>query len=256
MLATGVVQVVSHKKATFNTKFGPAYNFSFKMNEVWYQLPFCNPEQPEPLQQGQQLEFMYEVSQNGQYQNNTVNKKSLTVNGMPFADQPMPGGGHQQPPPNQQQGGYQQAPQQRVQPPQQQQQAQAPMRNSKKVPGIAVGMAINNAVALIAGGKVPVGGGTDLLLAIEGVAWDIIQLNDKMNKMVEQGFYPNEQKAPPPQQQIQGGQVPVPPEHPPQQQQASPQQALQQMGGYQQTSSQQAPGNPAGFDDFDDDIPF
>ncbi len=262
-LFQGVVEAVSDKKSVFNTKNGPAYNFNFKCNGNWFQLPFCKPEAPLPLQAGQQVEFMYETTQNGQYTNNTVNKKTLNVNGVPFAEQPMPGGSYQQPPPNQQ---AQQ--QQFQQPPQQQAPAQqAPMRNSKKVPGIAVGMALNNAVALVAAGKVE-NLGMGLLQQIENVAWDILTLNDKMNKMVEQGFYPNEQQAPSqnqirqeqqqppvPQQQTPPFQAPPqqqgPQQAPPQQQQQSQQ---QQQGGYQQQG--QPPGNPPGFADFDDDIPF
>ena len=78
----GIVQAVSNQQKFYQTKQGTCYNASFKMEDnQWYVIPFVNQGMPHPVQQGQQVSFQYEQSQNGQYTNNKVNPKSIQVQG-------------------------------------------------------------------------------------------------------------------------------------------------------------------------------
>lgn len=158
------VQAVSSKQNTFDTKFGPAYHFSFKAEDTWFQIPFVKAGVV-PFGKDSVVTFSYETEQNGQYTNNRVNKKTLEI-GNKVASAPQ-----------------QSAPQAQAAP-------VAPNApNSQRNTGITVGMAINNAVALL--GK---GASTD---AIHQKAWEIVKLSDQMNAEVAKGECPFEQNVAP-----------------------------------------------------------
>jgi len=155
------IEVTSNKQKVFDTKFGPAYHFGFKVGEDWFQVPFVTAGTI-PFERGATISFMYKEEQNGPYTNRTVDKKSLEIAGG--------------------------APVQQAQP--QQAQAATPAYvapasntpNSQRNTGITVGMAINNAVAIL-GSKATIDN-------IHTKAWEIVKLNDIMNVEVASGKCP------------------------------------------------------------------
>jgi len=252
----GVVQAVSDKIKPFQTKFGMAYNLSFKMDDgQWYKLKFCDVNEPMPLSKGMSVSFLAEME--NRVNPNTgqpivdlsVNKKNLTIN---QGGQPMnqgyqaPQQGYQQTPPPQQGGYTQQPPQQQQyqqQPPQQQQYQQAPQAPSQPLPpqhnwvgkeGMATGMAfqvagnlannINELPTIVA----------RVLLGQQEIIQNLTTAPDGgIAYLVElAGGSIGQTPAPQPQQQPQQAapQMPTPqPQQAPQQ--AAPQQAPQQQPG-------------------------
>lgn len=168
------VQAVSNKQKTFDTKFGPAYHFSFKAEDTWFQIPFVKAGTV-PFGKDSVVTFSYETEQNGEWTNNRVNKKTLEIGGMAQSQQAAP----------------QQA--QRTSPPA----SNAP--NSQRNTGITVGMAINNAVSLLGQGAT-----TD---AIHRKAWEIVKLSDQMNAEVAKGDCPFEGDVAPTESPEQAAQV-------------------------------------------------
>lgn len=211
-IAQGVVASVNTNRRTFNTKHGPRWHLRFTLQDGrQFKYPFLNPEIPDdqlPVQVGQQVEFMYSESFHDGHQNLEVDKKTLQVTGggqqmnNGYPNGPQGGyqnggnhgggyGGYQQQQGHPQQGGYQQPPQQgygQQQPPQQQyQQPQPPKRNSQSNSGMAIGAALNQAVAMLGQGAT--------LEQVEDLAWQLLAVADKMNDMVRQGQYKQVQQT-------------------------------------------------------------
>lgn len=157
------VDAVSNKQNVFETKYGPAYNFSFKVGDDWYVLPFTKAGTT-PFGKGSVVSFKFNQEQNGQYTNNKVDKKTLEIGGAgaPVQATAPQATGRAAPVSN------------------------AP--NSQRNTGITVGMAINNAVSIL--------GDHATIENIHKKAWEIIKLSDQMNTEVAAGKCPFETDAP------------------------------------------------------------
>lgn len=273
-IAQGVVASVNTNRRTFNTKHGPRWHLRFTLQDGrQFKYPFVNPEIPDeqlPIQQGQTVEFMFTESFHDGHQNLEVDKKTLQVTGggpqmnQGYPQGPQGGyqnggnnaggyGGYQQQPPQQQQGypqqGQQPYQQQHQAPPQQQyQQPSAPKKNSQNNSGMAIGAALNQAATLLGQGA--------SLQELEDLAWQLLELADRMNDMVRNGQY----KQVPAQAPQQGGQTNPNPQQPAPPQGANPSQGASYNGGqqppqHQQYQQPQGPGQPAPEGAYDPGLP-
>jgi len=260
----GVVQAVSDKIKPFQTKFGMAYNLSFKMDDgQWYKLKFCDVNEPIPLSKGMSVSFMAEMENriNPQTQQPivdlNVNKKNLQIlqQGQPMnqgyqapqqgyqqtAQQgapQQPQGGYPQQPPQQQQ--YQQQPPQQA-PQQQYQQApqapaqpQGPQMNWTGKEGMATGMAFQVASNLTSNIN-------ELPTIVARVLLGQQEIIQNLAAAPDGGIAYLMELA--------GGSIGQAPQQAPVQQpqmpQAQPQQAPMHQAPPQQPAPQQQPGNPA-----------
>jgi len=191
-MITGVVQATGKDPKIFNTQYGAAYHLKFKMHDgQWYKLPFCEPNEPPPLNKGMTVSFDFTVDQrvNNQQPNgpliieNTVDRKTLQYLGASEMNQQQ----YQQP----QQQPQQQYPQQQAAP-QQNYQNQGPAQyTQQQVPqaqdnwngkeGMATGVAIQCAARM-----------TDDPNAVMVLAAKIMIIQNDMIKFLEGGGHPQQ----------------------------------------------------------------
>lgn len=153
------MQGTIHKVSTgkpYSTRNGECVNVRFNLGgEEWFSIKFVDPMQASSIvQQGQNISFQYEISQNQQYTNYDVDKKDITILGGAPQQQAAPQQSYQAPQPVPQpiQQGIPQQAQQPI-PQQQPAPAQAPAgRPQTARNGAMVGNALNNAATILGPG--------------------------------------------------------------------------------------------------------
>ena len=75
---SGVVEKVFNSKE-FNTRYGVKKNIDFYVNNTKYTIKFHPVDSKSPVKKGDTVQFAYVSETNGQYTNNSVDKKSLVI---------------------------------------------------------------------------------------------------------------------------------------------------------------------------------